>query len=89
MCASASVAQFGLRAARTRQPFHSWASLPDYALLAISGTWSKGDHSGIGSYSCGERPVVRGRFQPDIEGSPSDRLRTYEAGVVLTVTMKR
>ena len=27
--------QFGLRAARARQPFHSWANLPEYALLAI------------------------------------------------------
>ncbi|SLM45356.1 hypothetical protein NSND_62789 [Nitrospira sp. ND1] len=36
----------------------------------------------LGPVRARERPVVRGRFQPDIEGFPSDRLRAYEAGVV-------
>jgi hypothetical protein len=36
----------------------------------------------LGGVRARERPVVRGRFHPDIEGSPSDRLRAYEAGMV-------
>lgn len=84
------LAQFGLRAARTRQPFHSWASLPDYALLAIKWHLEQGRpfwhwvvfvRENDRSYVVDSSPTLKAPLRTDF-----GRMRPVW---FLTVTMKR
>ena len=73
---------YGLRAADEEQPFHSWETLPDLALLAIKWPWSAVVLFGIGwCFGAGRVALLysiqSGRFAPSAYG-----FRSHEAEVV-------